>query len=104
MIVEQRTYTLYPGKQAEFVAAYTELGLKPQSAILGNMVGWYTTEVGELNQVIHMWGYVSFEDRLVRRAKLMADPDFQKYLAAVRALMIKQENKILIPAAFSPVR
>ena len=103
MIVEQRTYTLYPGKQAEFVKAYIEFGLKSQTAILGNMVGWYTTEVGELNQVIHMWGYVSFEDRLARRAKLMQDPEFQKYLAAVRPLMIKQENKILMPAPFFKV-
>ena len=104
MIVEQRTYTLYPGKQGEFLAAYDQHGRVPQTRILGNMVGWYTTEIGTLNQVIHMWGYDSFEERLRRRGELMQDPEFKVYLGIVRSLMVTQESKILIPAPWSPVR
>jgi hypothetical protein len=104
MIVEERIYTLYPGKTAEYVKAYTEIGMKPQVAILGRLLGWFTSEIGELNQIVHMWGYDSYEERVTRRAKLMQDPDFQRYLGAVRPLIVKQENKILIPTPFSPMK
>ena len=104
MIVEERIYTLYPGKQAEYLKYYQEEGLEVQSRILGRMVGYFTTEVGPLNQVIHMWGYDSFEERLRRRAELFKDPTWLGYVAKIRPLILSQENKILLPTPFSPIR
>jgi hypothetical protein len=104
MIVEERIYTLYPGKQAEYLKHYQEEGLEVQSRILGRMVGYFTTEVGPLNQVIHMWGYDSFEERLRRRAELFKDPTWLGYVAKIRPLILSQENKILLPTPFSPIR
>jgi hypothetical protein len=104
MIVEERIYTLYPGKQAEYLKLYQEEGLEVQSRILGRMVGYFTTEVGPLNQVIHMWGYDSFEERLRRRAELFRDGAWLGYVAKIRPLILSQENKILLPTPFSPIR
>lgn len=103
MIVEERIYTLETGKVREYLTLYEEHGIEIQKRILGNMVGYFSTEVGPLNQIIHMWGYDSFDDRMKRRAALGADPGWQAYIAKILPLILRQENKILIPAPFSPI-
>ena len=100
VIVEERIYTLYPGKQAEYLATYEKEGLAIQKRILGNLVGYYTTEAGPLNQVVHMWGYDSFEDRLRRRKELFSNQEWLGYVAKIRPMIMTQESKILIPAPF----
>ncbi|MFL1461071.1 NIPSNAP family protein [Roseococcus sp. DSY-14] len=104
MIVEQRIYTMHPGTIGHYVKAYGEEGLAIQKPILGRLVGWYTTEFGPLNQVIHMWAYESFEERAARRKALFADQAWLDYLAKVRPYIATQESKLLVPAAFTQVR
>ena len=103
MFVEQRTYTLVPGSQSEWLDNYEQYGLEVQKSILGLLVGYFYTDFSELNQVVHMWAYQSVEDRAVRRKKLFEDPRWLEYLPKVRPLLLKQESKMLIPARFSPV-
>lgn len=103
MIVEQRTYTLHAGKVPAYLALYAAEGMAIQKPILGRMVGYYATEFGPLNQVIHMWAYESLAERGERRAKLMADPAWQAYVAKVQPLVLTQENKLLTPAPFMRV-
>lgn len=102
MIVEQRTYTCHPGKAPAYIKAYEAEGLAIQRPILGNLVGYFTTDVGPLNQVIHLWAYQDMNERSVRRARLLADPGWQTYMVKVQPLVLSQENKILQPAGFSP--
>ena len=102
MLVEQRIYTCHPGKAGAYVKAYEAEGLAIQRPILGNLVGYFTTEVGPLNQVIHLWAYQDMQDRSLRRATLLADPGWQIYMVKVQPLVLTQENRILQPAAFSP--
>ena|SRR5271165_582805 len=102
MIIEERIYTCYCGKAAQYVKMYEAEGLAIQRPILGNLVGYFTTELGPLNQVVHMWAYESLEDRAQRRAKLGSNPDWIAYAAKVQPLVLTQENKILVPTSFSP--
>ena len=104
MFVEQRTYTLLPGSQGEWLENYEKYGLKIQTEILGGLVGYFSTEFGALNQVVHMWAYETFEDRAERRKKLFQNPVWLEFLPKVRPLIVSQESKILLPAAFSPIR
>ena len=104
MIVEERIYTLEVGKAPEFLRLYEQEGLAIQTPILGNLIGYFSSEIGELNLIVHMWGYESFEERTRRRAELMAEPGWQAFVAKVRPLVLRQENRILIPAPFSPIR
>ena len=104
MIVEERIYTLEVGKAPEFLRLYEQEGLAIQTPILGNLIGYFSSEIGELNLIVHLWGYESFEERTRRRAELMADPGWQAFVAKVRPLVLRQENRILIPAPFSPIR
>lgn len=103
MIVEERIYTLVPGKTGEYMKNYEELGLPVQLPILGNLIGYFATEFGPLNQVIHIWGYDSFEERTRRRAELFKSEAWLAYLAKNRGNIVSQENKLLTPAPFSPV-
>lgn len=102
MIVEQRTYTLIAGGVAPYMKLYEDEGFAIQGPILGNLVGWYFTEFGALNQIIHMWGYDNYAERERRRAELGANADWKTFVGKIRPLMIRQENKILTPAPWSP--
>jgi hypothetical protein len=104
MIVEERIYTLYPGKVPEMVKLYGEEGLPLQQRYLGKFIGYFSTETGNLNQIVFMWGYESLDDRSARRERLAQDPEWQRYLKKVAALLVTQENRILKPAQFSPIR
>jgi NIPSNAP len=101
VIVEMREYTLHAGKVPDYMKLYQTEGLAIQREILGQMVGYYSTEVGpSVNQVVHLWAYESFEDRERRRAQLVADPGWQSYVQKMRPMLIAQTNRILRPAPF----
>jgi hypothetical protein len=104
VIVEERIYTCHCGKASEYVKMYEAEGLAIQRPILGNLVGYFTTELGPLNQVVHLWAYASLEDRAKRRAKLLSDPSWTAYAAKVQPLVLWQENKILVPAALAVMK
>jgi NIPSNAP len=101
VIVEMREYTLHAGKVPEYLRLYEREGLDIQREILGHMVGYYATEVGpSVNQVVHLWAYDSFEDRVRRRAKLGEHPEWQAYVQKIRPLLVSQCNRLMRPAAF----
>jgi len=102
MIVEQRTYTLHPGKVPEYMRLYQAEGLAIQQPILGRLVGWYHTDFGPQNQIVYMWAYDSYRERDRRRAELHKSADWRAFVAKIRPLLMRQENKTLIPATWSP--
>jgi hypothetical protein len=105
MIVEMRTYTMHPGKARDWIEFYEKNGLPVQKRVLGRLVGFFTTELGPLNQVIHVWAYESLADREQRRAALLQEPEWQAYLKNNPAhLIATQETKILVPTSFSPLK
>jgi hypothetical protein len=104
MIVEQRTYTLQVGKVVPFLQYYEENGLPIQKRILGEPIGFFFTEIGPLNQVVQLWGYADFTDRMRRRAELAADRGWAEYLKNQPPVIVSQETKIMVPASFSAIR
>ena len=100
MIVEERIYTLKPGKAVEYLKLYEQEGMAIQRPILGNLAGYYSTEIGPLNVVVHLWAYEDLADRTRRRAQLAADPRWQAYVPKTQALVDTQENRILNTAPF----
>jgi len=102
MIVEQRIYTLHPGKVPDYMRLYQDEGLAIQAPILGRLVGWYYTDFGPQNQIIHMWAYDSYKERDRRRAELHRNEGWRAFVAKIRPLLLRQENKTLIPAPWSP--
>ena len=104
MIVEERDYTVKPGKLATFVEIYRDHGLQLQLEHLGTFHGYFTSEIGELNHVVAWWSFDGLDDRQARRARMLADPRWQGYLALVVGLLQRQTTRILSPVSFSPLR
>jgi hypothetical protein len=104
MFFDMRTYTLRSSRAAAWLENYAQFGYPVQVRHLGEPVLYATTEVGTQNQVVHIWGYDSLDERERKRAALWADPQWQDYLrrsAAIDAHEL-QENRILKSTAFSP--
>ncbi|MEP7099664.1 MAG: NIPSNAP family protein [Burkholderiales bacterium] len=98
MFVEQRVYSLVPGGTAEYVKVYEECGREVQERILGKMLGYYTRDIGELNQLVYLWPFASMDERTQRREALLADPDFKVFRGKIRHLLVRQQNSLLVPA------
>lgn len=105
MIIDLRTYTCRPGKMNEFIALYKERLWPLQQKHLGRCIGWYASQEGMLNQVVHLWQYDDQGDRERRRAAMAADPEWQKQarFAEEAGLLTAQENRILRPTDFCPL-
>ena len=104
MIVEQRDYHVFTGRLGELVRLYADEGIAIQEEILGGLVGVFTTDIGSLSTYTSLWRYDSFGEREARRARLQADERWQQFLAKIQPLIHTQQNRILVPTAFSPLR
>jgi len=104
VIVEQRDYHVYTGKLNELVRLYADEGIAIQQELLGNLIGVFTTDVGELSTYTSLWGYDSYAERERRRAELQADEAWKDFLSRLQPLLHTQQNRILIPTAFSPIK
>ncbi len=104
MIVEERIYRFKPGMIPQFMELYEAGPLALQRRILGDLRGYYVTEIGGLNQTVHLWGYTSLDDRAARRARLMQEPEWKAFLAQILPMLETQESRILLPTRFSPDR
>ena len=103
MIYEMRTYRMKVGSVPAYLKLVEQEGIAVQTSHLGQLVGYFSSEIGALNEIVHIWAYQDLGDRAARRAKLGADPRWQAFLPKIQALIATMENKILLPAAFSPL-
>ncbi len=105
MILDERTYLIYPAHVGEYLRLYVEEGMAIQLGHLGDLIGWFTTDSGgRLNEVVHMWRYADAGDRERRRAAMEADPAWQAFRAKTSGFVIEMRSRILRPTAFSPMR
>jgi hypothetical protein len=104
MIYEMRTYSIKIGKSQEYLQLFEEVAL-PIISKYSNLVGFWFTEIGELNQLIHVWEYKSLDTRAERRKALYNDPEWlENFIPKALPLLEKQESKILYAANFSPIK
>lgn len=107
MIVDLRTYTLKPNQMPTYVALMKEEGLEFMAPIRDRLLGYFQTEVGALNQIVHLWGYDSFEQRLRLREQLrerVQEPRFKQLPDKLLPLIERMDNQLLVPTEFSPIR
>ncbi len=104
MILEQRDYHVTTGRLGELVRLYETEGIEIQQSYLGGFVGAFTTDVGALSTYTSMWRYDSYAERERRRAELQGDERWQAFLGKIQPLIHTQQNRILAPTSFSPLR
>jgi hypothetical protein len=103
VIYELRTFTNVPGATTE-AARIRELGYQIRRRH-SPCLGYWTVEVGELNQTVNLWQYESFAHRSRVRAALAADPAWtDDYLLKSRPGLLREETTILLPTAAGPLR
>ncbi|MFN4087571.1 MAG: NIPSNAP family protein [Alphaproteobacteria bacterium] len=99
-LYELRTYTLYVGKMAEAVAVYQQYPWYDEYA--GKLVGYFQSDIGTLNQLVHLWKYEDDADRRRHWAAVYSDPVFLEFAKRIRPLILTQENKLLQAAPWGP--
>ena len=104
MIYDLRIYTFNPGKQSAWLAMYEQHAHPIQVKHLGKPVVFTTTEVGPLNQAVHLWAYADMADYEKKRAAMQQDPAWHAYLklSAEAGHTQAQENRLLRASPFSP--
>jgi len=97
MIVEMRSYRLKPRSVPEAEKRFGEA--LPARLKFSPLAGFWHTEVGALNQIIHIWPYADLNERQRIRAEAVKagvwPPPIGEFIDGM-------ESKILIPAPFSP--
>lgn len=95
MIYEVRTYDLKPRSLDEFEQRFGEK--LPGRQQYSDLAGLWHTEVGPLNQVVHIWPYEDMAQRTQVRARSVADG---KWPPNTREFIMNMRSEILIPAPF----
>ena len=97
MIYEMRTYDLKPRSLPEVEKRFGEIYEKRKK--YSELAAFWHTEIGPLNQIIHVWPYKDLEERGRIRAAAVKDgawpPDTGEFIVAMR-------SEIMIPFAISP--
>ena len=97
MIVEMRTYTLKPGSTPQFEERFG--AALPNRAKLSPLAAFWHSEVGPLNQVIHVWPYETMDERTRIRGEATK---LEGWPPNTREFVVEQKSQIFIPAPFSP--
>lgn len=93
-VYELRTYSVYPQKMREYLnLTAEEFHLRTSHSVL---LGFWTAEIGGLNQVVHLWEYDSLCHRAEVRASLAGDPEWLgRYVSKVIDSWQQQDNVLL---------
>ncbi len=97
MIVEMRTYQLKTRSQPEVIKRFGEA--LPARLKFSPLGGFFSTDVGPLNRIIHLWPYANLGEREHIRAEAVKSGGWPPKIGEFIDTM---EAKILLPAPFSP--
>jgi len=105
---EMRIYTVANGGEMAKMEAMWAAAL-PERLKIGPVTAVWKSEMGALNKFLHIWPYKSLNDRVETRNKATAAGVWPptvvgKKLGLPGAKLVHQENKIVMPSAFSPLQ
>ena len=103
-LYEMRTYTLYVGKLGEVMKLYREMGWPAlqEGGFDEKVVGYFTSDVGALNQLVHLWKFDDDADRRKHWQTLFQDDGFMAFAGKLRPLIMSQQNQLLLQAPWGP--
>ena len=100
-LFEIRSYTLAPGALPGMMERWANK--IDERVKLSPLVGAWYSEFGALNKWVHIWAYKDAAERQRIRSDAVARGIWPPGGAAA-GLVLKQENKLVMPAACSPLR
>jgi hypothetical protein len=101
-IYELRTYDVVVGKMADVVSLYNTEGWPAIQRHPDRLVGYFTGDVGAINQVIHLWKFEDDADRRAFWAGVFADEAFMDFARKLRPLLLSQNNKLMLASPWGP--
>lgn len=109
MIIEQRFYRVKVDRLKAWLDLWERVALPVQrehvSAFGGRFLGMYLTEMGQIDEVTHLWQHADVAARMAARGAVESDPRWAQYRRQVDDLapMLSMRNAILRPTPFSPL-
>ena len=97
MIYEIRTYQIAPGSQAEVEKRYGEAYQYRKK--YSELTGFFHTEIGPLNEIIHIWRYNDLAERARIRAEAAKDANWPP---KIQEFITKMSSEIVAPFGFVP--
>ncbi len=98
MINELRIYTVKAGTVAEVAKNSGEIARAIRGDNYGKLEGYWLTEIGPLNQVVHLWSYKDLNERARLRDELSKNERWTKdYLPLARGNIIRQDIRLMNP-------
>ena len=97
-VYEMRIYTYQINSIPEVIKRWAEA--VPHREKYSPLAAAMYSELGGLNKWVHIWPYKDLNERNRVRAEAIKDPHWPP---PTGEFMVHQENKILVPAAFSPM-
>ncbi len=97
MIYELRMYTTKSGKMKHVVNASATVAQKIRNGdTYGKLVGHWWSQIGKMNQYVHMWEYSDVEEMRKLRAELASREDWKKeFVPLVGPYILSQEIRLL---------
>lgn len=101
MIYDMRTYDIAMGKTPEYMAAVREIALPVRESYGIKLAGWYYTDVGALNRVVHIWAYRDYAHFEEAREAFRTDERWvNDYVPRVKGIVLRQENQLMLASDF----
>ena len=97
MIYEFRTYDLRPGSVKEVIKLFGDAYEHRQE--LSKLAAFWYTEIGPLNQIVHVWPYEDAAERTRIRGEAMGK-DY--WPPKIGDFILHQVSEIMVPWSFSP--
>ncbi len=94
-LVDHRIYTIRLRRMNEFLEVFDRLAMPILLETLGNPIGFYQSQVGPLNQFVHLWAYEDLADYERRGQARDTHPAFPAYLSASEHLIVAQETRLI---------
>ena len=101
-VYELRAYRAHVGKAGEWLGLFK--AIMPVREKYSKNVGVFQTEMGQLNEVVHLWAYNDLNDRAAVRGKVMQDPEWQAFLGKATPILFEMKSIILNPSPHSPMK
>jgi len=103
-VYEKRTYSVKVGQMPEMIRLYTNEGWPAldSGGFSKNLIGYFTSDTGQLHQLIHLWRFDNDSDRRDFWKRLFADEAFMAFAVKIRPLIDTQDVQLLLSAPWGP--
>lgn len=101
-VYELRAYRAKPGGAKPWLDLFTKaLEVREKYS---KIVGLWTTESGQPNEVCHIWAYSDLNARAAIRGEAMKDPGWQEFIKSASQHLDELQSTIMLPASHSPLK